>query len=372
MSIKNKFILFFFLIQCVAAFDVSSNFLFETPPFAIPLVREILTLFFGWFCVKESNVNRDKLFALCTIFFIIGVLIGFIYGLAYTYYIVRVFVLALSLSLCYVEIRYMIGVVSIFILFYLFSLNFYTMELAYVIQGNRFFAANASVVSLLAIYLTIFSERKFHIFGFIAGILTGSTNFYVYVLLKSLGKPIFIIFGIVSYFFLFNLIEDTEAYRRLNIFIDLLTSFNFLDYLTSSTFDVRLDQVREVMTSNLFNPYIGAPITLLNFGAGIESQAFFIWSYGGFLGLFLFFLFALCMIYFFKMIRATNYIFLFILILYSLSFRWLESYFSVLYIILISLELFFIKNFTFKRGIDQKLICLPPSPLTSTALRNQD
>lgn len=332
----NKQNILFFLLSIIIAFDISSNFLLDNNRFIIPLIRDFIFILLFFTIYKYANIIsiiKNNL-----IFLIIFPIIGILYGYVYIYYFIRILIIFSVLRFTYIKNIEFFKKSILLIIIFLFIVHFFWAEYLLVNQGNRFFSANASVVSLAAIYLTLSSGNFYKIFGCLSGLLTGSLSYFMFFLIYIIRRPlIFILITFILYLTL-PFIDSSESYRRTSTFLLSISDLEF-NIFESTTFGIRLNQFYDVVNSGSFSLLIGAPVDISPGDAGIESQALYFIAYGGFLGTLLVLYFILIIFIRSTYFKKNLFLFLMILGLYSLTYRWFESFFSVYCFVLIFLEL---------------------------------
>lgn len=337
------------LLHVVMAIDASSNFLFSEPPLLVAFTRELLLVLLSLFAV-HLFFKRLNIVVLVLSFFAFSFFVGLIYGFSYFHYLLRAALICIVFSVYYRSMKSVIVLSSLASLIYLFTMNILFEDVLHVNQGSRFFAANASVVSLLAIYLTVLTNRGHALFGYFSGLLTGSMSFFIYSALQVLRNigvviPIFVLAFILSQYF-----GESDSYRRLESFIDALASLDVRQLILSSTIGIRVEQFVEVLSNSAYSPLYGAPLFLTPSDSGVESQLLHIIAYGGLVGVLCSIIGCLFFAALFPALRKAPPIMLVVLLLYSLTFRWIESFFSVYFIALISFQLYDVRKMTFRRN----------------------
>lgn len=329
----NKFLLVI-ILNIIFLFDISSNFIFLNPPTYIAIFRELIFYLALIAYFPKINIkSHSSYFIFLTLF-----LISIFYGIIYSYYLFRFLLIVLLCQRIYaLHENYLKNLISI-IIFTLFIIDFIFRDNLYINQGARFFSANASVVSLAALYLTISRQFYYQIFGYVSGLLTGSISYLIFAFTYIIRTPLMtaILAGLI--YISAPFVSNSETYRRISLFVSGFAGLHE-NYSNSSTLYIRLNQLLDVMNSSEFSYLIGAPLSVTPGESGVESQVMFFWCYGGFLGFLsvLFFLFIL--ISYFPIFRGKYFFYPLIVLLYSLTYRWLESFFSVYCMVLVALEL---------------------------------
>jgi hypothetical protein len=328
----------FFCLQIIMGIDAASNFIFQFPPKIIPILREVIVLvMFSILLPKIMQLGNIKYFIIIVALLLPAV--GLVYGVKYVFYVVRFFIVFFIINAMYSNFGSRIRISFVIIMFFLLAIHSIFSTSLHINQGSRFFAANASVVSLVALALTLSSSRRLSAMGAFFGVSSGSISYYIFFMLRSLASPFFLLIFMISLILIFMSFEQSDSFRRIYILIESLWKNGLIELLSATTVGIRVDQFLTIVNHYKFSTLYGAPNSISPSDAGIESQLLHIIAYGGAYGITTFMIIAAVFSFAFLKLSRRVITFLVIFILYSLTFRWLESFLSVYCIAFIILEL---------------------------------
>jgi len=322
-AISFMFALYFGLVTL----DASSNFLLISRPLALPVIREFLLVALALLVVKWPRGASNQV--LLYLYLLIAVSSSVFLGPKITFHLVRLLLMLAVAHYFLCNYRGLIYSTVVTGIVYFFALYHFNSAGLHVDQGTRFFAANASVVSVAALFLTTANHRPYSVFGYMAGCLSGSMAFIAYALARLSREPQVVLALVVIYGIIRPWVVETSSHDRLERVFKTLFELDLVGTIAETTLSIRFDQLRSVVQGDSFSFLGGASLKVAPGAAGIESQVLHLFAYGG-VGGFLLVSAGLIVLHLLVIGKRVRFMSVAIVVLYGLTFRWLESAFASL------------------------------------------
>ena len=268
---------FVILLSLVLTLDVSSNFIMPAMTKYISLSREILIFTFFLYTHQKVKFRLSSI----GIMVILLIFVMLFYGPMYGFYFVRLIVYFL---VCRHLVRSRVNLAPFALLPIGLLLGYFFFTDTYISQGARFFIGNATVVGAfsLALYVILrpgLFKYLMPLFALLTGSLATILSFFILH-----AKSVKFVFALIILIVLLPLaVPEGETARRLSAIGNILKG-NVEALSNVITLSARFAQMELALNNVSFSHVYGMPFNVFIGKAGIESQIFHFYAYGGILG----------------------------------------------------------------------------------------